>query len=233
MSTNLNTESVPRRVTKRRNPNRHAHESLRDAVDVTRFWRLVAFTGTDDVCWDWLGDMDNDGYGIFVWHGNRRGAHVLSLEFTTGELRGDGMDTRHVCDRPSCVNPSHLSFGTRQENVQDMLDRGRHNPVAKLTEDDVIEMRVRRSAGARQQDLANDFGVSVGMVSMIVRGERWAEAGGPIQNGRMIKTHCKHGHNDWKVNCDGERFCAECARSTARRSRKRAQQITNEGEARV
>ena len=35
--------------------------------------------------------------------------------------------------------------------------------------------------GARQKDLAQQFGISDGQVSMIVRGQRWAAAGGPIE----------------------------------------------------
>ena len=42
----------------------------------------------------------------------------------------------------------------------------------------------RRANGARQKDLAEDFGVTDGQISMIVRGIRWADAGGPIQTER-------------------------------------------------
>lgn len=32
---------------------------------------------------------------------------------------------RHKCDVRRCVNPEHLVSGTPQENVQDMINRGR------------------------------------------------------------------------------------------------------------
>lgn len=167
----------------RRNPNARSTPSLRDAVDVTRFWNLVNRQSGDE-CWEWLGDVDRGGYGIFSWHGLRTGAHELALSFTTGEKRRHGLDTCHSCDHPSCVNPAHLRFDTRKSNVADMHERGRGARSGRLSDDDVLLIRQRRAAGARQKDLAEQFGVSDGQISMIVRGIRWPEVGGPIETKR-------------------------------------------------
>jgi len=167
----------------KRNPNNHAHESLRDAVDVTRFWSLVDRREPDE-CWPWGGFQDDDGYGIFNWHGRRTGAHTLALSFTTGEVRAAKLDTCHSCNNPPCVNPAHLRFDTRQSNVDDMISAGRQGRPGKLTDEQIITIRERRAAGARQMDLAQQFGVSNGQISMIVRGNRWAHVGGPIETER-------------------------------------------------
>lgn len=164
----------------KRNPNQHAHESLRDAVDVTRFWGLVENRGESE-CWEWKGYRDDDGYGIFQWQGKREGAHALALSFSTGEKRLPNQDTRHSCDNPPCVNPQHLKFGSRLENVRDMHERGRAFRQGKLIDSQIVEIRERRAAGARQMDLANQYGVSEGQISMIVRGKRWPSVGGPIE----------------------------------------------------
>lgn len=166
-----------------RNVNPDTHPTLRDAVDVTRFWNLVDRQAEDE-CWEWQGYLDKDGYGLFQWQGKRVGAHVLALSFTTGEIKAEGLDTRHSCDNPPCVNPNHLTFGTRLENVHDMISRGRAARSGKLTDAQVIEIRERRAAGARQMDLAKQYGVSDGQISMIVRGKRWSDVGGPIENDR-------------------------------------------------
>ena len=85
------------------------------------------------------------------------------LGITLAELQGK--DCRHKCDNPSCVNPSHLELGTRQENVDDMHARGRANKAvgeaaskAKLTADQVLSIRARAKESCT--DLAKEFGVS-------------------------------------------------------------------------
>lgn len=167
----------------RRNTNTHAHDEFAVAMSVTRFWDLVD-RRTSGGCWEWLGDVDRNGYGIFYWRGRRVGAHELALSFATGEKRGGNLDTCHSCDRPSCVNPKHLRFDTRSANVADMINRGRRARTGRLSDSDVLLIRQRRAAGARQKDLAEQFGVSDGQISMIVRGIRWPEVGGPIETKR-------------------------------------------------
>lgn len=170
----------------RRSPNPDPHPELADAISVSRFWSLVDRRAADE-CWPWRGDTSK-GYGIFQYRGRRYGAHELALSFTTGEKRIDTLDTCHACDNPICCNPGHLRFDTRLSNVQDMHQRGRARSGAeKLTADQVRIMRERRAAGARQKDLARDFGVTDGQVSMIIRGIRRADAGGPIETKRQYR----------------------------------------------
>lgn len=175
----------------RRKVNADPHPALVEAVAVSRFWRSVEMRGEDE-CWPWLGDQDSKGYGIFTYHGVRRPAHELARSFSLGELRPHGFDTCHSCDVPLCCNPIHLRFGTRQDNVDDMWDRGRgsrgaDHPGAKLNNELVRQMRERRALGARQVDLAAEYGISSAYVSEIVNGLCWQDAGGPI-TGRSKRT---------------------------------------------
>ena len=164
---------------RRRKVNADPHPDLIDAIAVTRFWSLVDQSGE---CWNWRGDTDDNGYGVFFWRGRKYGAHQLALSFTVGEMKAQGLDTCHACDNPPCCNPAHLRFDTRRSNVADMYRRGRGvDGTKKLTDEDVRILRERRASGARQKDLAEQFGVSVALVSAIVRGLRRADAPGPIQ----------------------------------------------------
>lgn len=167
----------------RRTPNQRPAAHLADAVSTTRFWSLVQ-RGDPSDCWPWGGDTDRNGYGVFVFQGKKYGAHELALSFTTGEARIPKLDTCHSCDRPDCVNPAHLRFDTRRANVADMIARGRAPRPGRLTDAEIVTIRERRAAGARQIDLARDFGVTNGHISMIVRGKQWADAGGPIETER-------------------------------------------------
>lgn len=161
---------------------------------VTRFWLSVDIRAADD-CWPWTGYTE-DGYGRFYWDDRMRPAHELALTFATGEQRPVGFDTCHSCDNPPCCNPAHLRFGTRQSNVDDMTSRNRHargerNGHAKLTSADVASMRERAASGATGKVLARDYGVSPGLVNMILSGQRWAHAGGPT---RSAHGNTKHGN---------------------------------------
>lgn len=159
---------------------------ITSAVRVTEFWTNVQ-RGTDEMCWPWTG-YEEDGYGRFFWEGRMVGAHELALTFTTGEVRAEGLDTCHRCNNPICCNPKHLRFDTRKSNVEDMLtsDRARRG---RFTDVEIITMRKRYSAGARQTDLARDYGVTNGLVSQIVRGIRYARVAGTVVEKRSKYNH--------------------------------------------
>jgi predicted transcriptional regulator len=55
-----------------------------------------------------------------------------------------------------------------------MMAAGRNSPHFKLSESDIQTIKERISAGARQQDLANQYGVSNSLISMIKTGKRRA-----------------------------------------------------------
>ena len=95
----------------------------------------------------------------------------------------DGVRVLHRCDVPACVNPDHLFLGTQADNMADMFAKGRgkhvvprdnrgaRNPMAKLSDATVAEIRsLIRTAS--QREIAGRYGLHQSQVSRIANGRR-------------------------------------------------------------
>lgn len=145
---------------------------------IDRLLSKIGF-GTSE-CWFWLGSINRLGYGVFLCEGENK-AHRVSYRLFKGPIP-DGMKVMHTCDTRNCVNPAHLVAGTQADNVADMVAKGRQktgdirgqkNPMAKATPAVVQKIRDAVAAGAKQIEMAREFGLSPMTVSRIVRKESW------------------------------------------------------------
>lgn len=94
----------------------------------------------------------------------------------------DDVVIRHSCDVRECVNPAHLSTGSQQENMDDMVERGRSatgtkNGGAKLSETQVRNIRKKYNPdiGMGIVPLAKQYKVSNATIWRIVSGTHWKE----------------------------------------------------------
>lgn len=145
-----------------------------------RFLAKVA-PPNENGCTLWTAGLDKKGYGRIRINGRAALAH----RYAAGMLDfPPELQTRHLCPgepNRSCVNPEHLGYGTNADNHRDMMEAGRHVAVrgskqgrAKLTEEQVLEIRRKYEAGgATLHSLAAEFGVGKSAVSYIVRRETW------------------------------------------------------------
>ncbi len=131
-------------------------------------------------CLLWTGHLDACGYG-------KSGgdlAHRLIWESERGPIP-QKLVVMHSCDNPSCVNIDHFSLGTQQDNIADMLAKGRgktwrdkrgeNNHKAKLTNDKVWAIRwgLLKHGLATTSEIAAAFGVSARLIDRIAIGETW------------------------------------------------------------
>jgi len=135
-------------------------------------------------CWNWTGYLTTYGYGEFgpriknVRY--RMLAHRASYMLENNHSIPKGLCILHKCDNRRCVNPKHLWLGTKLENSQDMVNKGRSAKGIKngggnrLNSQQVKEIKVRLQNGDQQKDIAKEFGISKSMVCFIAKGRNWS-----------------------------------------------------------
>lgn len=146
-------------------------------------------------CWIWKGAPDTLGYGRFKLNNGMRRAHRVSYRKHHGPIP-DGLFVCHKCDVRLCVNPAHLFLGTANDNNQDAVSKGRNrgapgdkngsvihpetrltgerNWNSKLTEKDVLEMRMlRKTENTSYRKLGMRYGVSHRTVRHIILRNNW------------------------------------------------------------
>lgn len=134
-------------------------------------------------CWEWLGWLDEDGYGVF-WDSIEKKsvrAHRYSYEREFGPLKKNF--ACHSCDNPKCVRPSHLFAGTNSDNMEDKAAKsrtggfaalkGERHTQAILSENDVIKIKELLKQGLKQKEIATQFGVKQPLISRINAGKIW------------------------------------------------------------
>jgi hypothetical protein len=150
-----------------------------------RFWAKVDRTCDND-CWEWTGAREVAGYGFFFRSSKPRRwykAHRFSYELHVGPIP-EGLYVCHHCDNPPCVNPAHLFLGDARANNDDRDQKGRgklargaggQHPRARLSQQEVDEIRSRHAAGETQVALARAFGLSQGHISRLVNRSQWRD----------------------------------------------------------
>lgn len=143
---------------------------------------LAAVCKDSSGCWIWQLHKDRHGYGKTtkrLW--GEHTAHRSAYAMFKGQIP-DGMVVMHSCDNPSCVNPDHLSVGTIQDNVTDMIIKGRYrcpsivgenNPRAKVTEDQVKQIRARAESGEPIVELSKAYCLHKTKIYDIVARRTW------------------------------------------------------------
>lgn len=146
-------------------------------VEPARFWSKVS---GGKGCWVWTGSDNGRGYGQFWEAGRMVYAHRHAYEIQRGPIP-DGAEVCHQCDNPPCVRGAHLFAASHTENVRDARAkqrirdaRGERASGAKLTDEQVAEIRARRASGEGVRALGSEFGVDHSQISRICTGANWS-----------------------------------------------------------
>ena len=97
----------------------------------------------DNGCWIWSGGLTTSGYGQLKKHiwGTYYAHQWACNHWNKSPLPiAKGYCIKHSCDVKRCVNPDHLSYGTVQENIQEMIDRNPDAMGRKTPSESEIEL---------------------------------------------------------------------------------------------
>jgi hypothetical protein len=118
-------------------------------------------------CIEWRKGCTTAGYGETFKDGQVVYAHRVAYEDAHGAIP-KGMTVHHLCENRRCINPAHM----------ELLRRDDHAGAAghgKLTYEQAVEIRSLLAKGRLQREVADAFGISGPMVSLISTGRRWPE----------------------------------------------------------
>jgi hypothetical protein len=143
-----------------------------------RFWRSVDKRDAAE-CWLWTGGLNRLGYGVTSRKSVILRAHRVSYELHFGPIPA-GMHVLHSCDNRRCVNPAHLRTGTHKDNMRDralrkrtFLAQGELSKTAKVTAEQVLEIRRKRAAGIGPVELGREYGLRYNSIWNITTRRTW------------------------------------------------------------
>lgn len=134
----------------------------------------IIYKITEDDCYEIVSHCESgNGYHKIKVNGKALDIHRWYYMKMHPEIDMTNLDVRHKCDNRHCINIEHLEHGTRQDNVNDMLERDRQK--SKLTQDDVVNIiKLFNENKLNYIQISKIYNVSPSTIKDIFRGYSWS-----------------------------------------------------------
>ena len=134
-------------------------------------------------CWLWVGTTQDDKKGHqhgVIWYNKKyvQAHRILYHNFIDDvpEYTHKGLIVLHKCDHSNngrCVNPWHMKLGLPKENTNDaikantltLLQRNEANPMSKLKNQEVEEIRALKNSSKSQREVAMMYSIHQSQIS--------------------------------------------------------------------
>ena len=108
----------------------------------------------------------------------RHRIHILVIKTFLGEKPKDKQLVRHLDSNPGNNNLSNLCYGTYVENENDKIENGTwntRNGGAKITREQVNEIRVKGNLGLTHDEISKEYGVSRPTITRTINKKIWKD----------------------------------------------------------
>jgi len=129
-------------------------------------------------CLEWAGALNDDGYGKISVGGRedqeKVRVHRWVLQSVLGVILPPEILACHGCDNRACIHPGHIFPGTQQDNMDDMVAKGRSVTVRNrmaFTDEEVLEIREKNLP---LKEIMERFGVSKATASYARSGKTYS-----------------------------------------------------------
>lgn len=120
---------------------------------------------------------DNRGYPEFHYNKKTITIHrfMYMIYVNGGKEIPKGLCVCHTCDDPKCINPEHLFLGTQQDNIRDMINKGRHKSRRLLNDVQVKEIKLlyEQNPQVRKSEIAKLYNVSPDVIYKLLSGKSY------------------------------------------------------------
>lgn len=165
--------------------------------DTQRFWNRIKKRDATSGCELFVskkGTRLKRGSRVFKHKGKLWIVSRLAWTLRHGEIP-EGLNICHTCDTPDCTRDDHHFLGTQADNVADAVAKGRVRGAtgnanasrkyperrprgsqvwrAATTEKEVKQILKRLAKGARQADVARQFGLKKQVIFSIKHRQTW------------------------------------------------------------
>jgi hypothetical protein len=122
--------------------------------------------------WPFYKNKKRRGYGYVRRNGKMQIVSRVVCELVYGPSE---LEASHICNNPSCINPKHLVWSSKEDNLNyrnfsGNLTKGSERPLSKVTEVDVLKIR---NSELSCKKLAEIYNCSAPTIHKIKKRKTW------------------------------------------------------------